>query len=195
MDILIACEYSGLVRDAFIAKGHNAVSCDILPTESPGPHIQDDVLKHLNGWDAIIAFPPCTDLSNVNTFRLKEKIADGRTQRAVDFVVKIWESCDTVAIENPIGYLSKWRHYDQLIEPWYFGHNYKKRTCLWLKNLPPLLSTIYCEPTNLWVDGGPRRKNNLPSLHRDPKKRSKFHPGIAAAMADQWLTTPKYNNL
>ena len=131
MKILVACEYSGIVRDALINRGHDAVSCDILPSESPGPHIQDDVLKHLTGWDAIIAFPPCTDLSNAQAGPImNKKVLEGKPKKALEFIKKIYNSCNTVCIENPLSsYLNNnWLHYDQIIEPYFFGHNYRKRT-------------------------------------------------------------------
>jgi len=180
-NILIACEQSGTVREAFIKRGHNAVSCDILPTDIPGPHIQDDVLKHLDGWDLIIAFPPCTDLAVSGARWFKEKRADGRQQKSIEFFMAFTNlNCERVAIENPIGIMSTiWRKPDQIIQPWRFGHGETKATCLWLKGLPLLKSTNVVEgrEQRIWKMG--------PSPNR-AKLRSKTFQGIAGAMAEQW---------
>lgn len=149
MRILIACEYSGIVRDAFLAKGHKAISCDILPTDSKGPHYEGDLFDILDSnWDMIIAFPPCTHLSAAGAPSWKQKQADGRQQEAFEFVNKIYNSnCNKIAIENPTGILSTLlRKPDQIINPFQFGEPFKKRTCPWLKNLPPLLPTNIVEP-------------------------------------------------
>jgi len=178
--ILIACEYSGAVRDQFIALGHDAISCDILPTESPGPHYTGDVRDILEeNWDAVIAFPPCTHLCVSGARHFEAKRADGRQQEGIDFFM-IFANCAApmVAIENPIGIMSSlWRKPDQVIQPWQFGHGETKATCLWLKNLPPLT------PTKL-VDGREPRIWKLGSGHA--KERSLTYAGIASAMATQW---------
>lgn len=178
--ILIACEFSGTVRDAFIELGFDAISCDLLPTESPGPHLQQDVLELLDqDWDLIIAHPPCTHLSSSGAWKWKEK--QEQQKEAIDFVLQIYNrtSCP-IAIENPIGKLSTaWRKPDQIIQPWMFGDGYVKSTCLWLRDLPKLT------PTNI-VDGRVSQiLKESPSKDRW-KKRSKTYNGIAKAMADQW---------
>lgn len=220
MKILIACEESQTVCKAFRAKGHEAYSCDILPCSGGHPewHIQDDVLKYLNigehdthygwikpkqhiKWDMIIAFPPCTDLAVSGARHFERKIKDGSQQRSVDFFMKIANSpCKKIAIENPVSIMSsKWRKPDQIIQPWQFGHEAQKTTCLWLKGLPKL------EPTKLVGKGEfyitPSGKK-MPKWLSDPvgengKKlsysskeikilRSKTFQGIADAMAEQW---------
>ena len=150
MRVLIACEFSGTVRDAFRKLGHGAWSCDIIPTDAdPSYHIEDDVLKHLDqGWDLMIAHPPCTDLAVSGARYFAAKIADGRQQRALDFVQKLLDApIPKIALENPISVIStKIRKPDQIVQPWQFGHGETKATCLWLKGLPLLV------PTNI-VDG------------------------------------------
>jgi len=188
--ILIACEYSGIVRDSWIKAGYNAISCDILPSESPGPHYQGNLMDILNDdWNLIIAFPPCTDLSNAQAGPiLNQKIADGRSGQALEFIKKIYNAADHICIENPVsGYLNDhFRPYDQIVQPYYFGHNYRKKTCLWLKNLPFLISTCYQEPKYNLVNEGSKRQRT-PGLFKKAKDRSKFHTGIADAMVHQWL--------
>jgi site-specific DNA-cytosine methylase len=182
MRILVACEYSGAVRDAFIARGHDAVSCDILPTEKPGPHIQGDVTEVLNqGWDMMVAFPPCTHLAVSGARWFKEKQADGRQQQALDFVRMLMNApIERIAIENPVSIISSHiRKPDQTIQPWQFGHGETKRTCLWLKNLPKLT------PTDI-VDGREQRIWKMPPSPDRWKERSKTFQGIATAMANQW---------
>jgi hypothetical protein len=192
MKVLIACEYSGVVRDAFLARGHEAVSCDLLPTESPGPHYEGDVFDIIDkGWDLMIAHPPCTDLAVSGAKHFAAKIADGRQQRALDFVQRLLEApIDKICLENPVSVISsKIRKPDQIIQPWMFGHEATKTTCLWLKNLRPL------ETTQI-VDKGARHVTksgkSLPSWYNLPpskdrwKIRSATFPGIAAAMAEQW---------
>lgn len=190
MKVLIACEYSGVVRDAFIAKGHDAWSCDLLPTESPGPHIQGDVLNILNdGWDLMIAHPPCTHLaiSGARWFKNKEK----EQKEALEFVKILLEApISKIALENPISIISsKIRQPDQIVHPWMFGHEISKSTCLWLKNLPLLV------PTNIVGKGKKHITKsgksipewyNLPETKDRWKKRSKTFEGFAKAMADQW---------
>jgi len=182
MKILIACEYSGAVRDAFIKRGHDAISCDILPTEKPGPHIQGDVTEVLNqGWDMMIAFPPCTHLAVSGARWFKEKQADGRQAKALDFVRLLMDApIPRIAIENPVSIISsRIRKPDQTIQPWQFGHGETKRTCLWLKNLPKLT------PTNI-VEGREQRIWKMPPSVDRWKERSKTYQGIAEAMAQQW---------
>ena len=189
--ILIACEYSAIVRDAWRSKGFDAWSCDILPCEGdPQYHYQCDLMEILyDHWDLIIAFPPCTDLTNAQAGdRLNRKIEEGKSAAALNFIQKIWNASDHVSIENPVsGYLNQhWKPYDQIIQPYYFGHNYRKTTCLWLKNLPFLISTIYNEPEYNYIQGNMKGKIPKKWGERDPHKRNKFHSGIADAMVSQW---------
>lgn len=180
--VLIACEYSGRVRDAFLARGHDAMSCDLLPTDSPGPHYQGDVRDVLDaGWDLMIGHPPCTDLAVSGARHFAAKIADGRQGRALDFVRLLMNApIPQIAIENPISVISsRIRKPDQVIQPWQFGHGETKATCLWLKNLPKL------RPTNI-VDGRDNRIHRMPPSPDRWKLRSVTYAGIAEAMADQW---------
>lgn len=186
MKVLIACEFSGVVRDMFIKYGHDAVSCDLLPSERPGPHIQGDVLSILDqGWDLMIAFPPCTHLSvsGARWFKGKEK----EQKEALEFIKKLMDApIEKVAIENPVSIISsKIRKPNQIIQPWQFGHYQSKKTCLWLKNLPKL------RPTRTILRD--RYKNQTPSgqnkLGPSPdrwKDRSRTYTGIARAMVKQW---------
>ncbi len=180
MRVLVACEFSGIVRDAFIRKGHAAWSCDLLPTERPGPHIQGDVLGILgDGWDLMIAHPPCTHLAVSGARWFKEKRDE--QEAALEFVWYLLNApIPRIALENPISVISsRIRKPDQIIQPWMFGHPETKATCLWLKNLPKLV------PTNI-VEGRDNR------VHREPpgpdrwKNRSRTMQGIADAMAEQW---------
>lgn len=180
--VLVACEYSGVVRDAFIRGGHDAISCDLLPTDSPGPHYQGDVFDlDLSGFDLMIAHPPCTDLAVSGARWFAEKRADGRQQRALDFVRRLLDApVPRIALENPVSIISSHiRKPDQTIQPWQFGHGETKRTCLWLKNLPLLT------PTDI-VDGREARVWKLPPSVDRWKLRSTTYIGIANAMADQW---------
>ena len=182
MKVLIACEYSGRVRDAFIAQGYEAMSCDMLPTEAPGPHYQGDVFDVIDdGWDLMIAFPPCTDLCVSGARWFKEKQADGRQQASVDFFWKLAQAnVPRIAIENPVGIMSsRYRKPDQIIQPWQFGHGETKATCIWLKNLPRLT------PTNI-VEGREARIHKMPPGPDRWKERSRTFQGIADAMARQW---------
>lgn len=182
MRILVACEYSGAVRDAFRDRGHDAMSCDLLPTDVPGPHYQGDVADILNdGWDMLIGFPPCTHLAVSGARWFPEKRADGRQQAALDFVRLLMNApIDKIAIENPVSVISSQiRKPDQTIQPWQFGHGETKRTCLWLKGLPKLT------PTDI-VDGREQRIWKMPPSPDRWKERSKTFTGIANAMADQW---------
>lgn len=181
---MVSCEESGRVTAEFRRLGHEAYSCDVLPTSGGHPewHIQGDVLPLLKEkWDMIIAFPPCTDLCVSGARWFKEKQKDGRQQKAIDFFLAFTKTgCSRVAIENPIGIMS--RHYrkpDQIIQPWQFGHGETKATCLWLCGLPLL------RPTNI-VDGRlPRIHHMAPGPER-AKNRAKTFPGVAKAMAEQW---------
>ena len=180
MKVLVACEFSGIVRDAFIAKGHDAMSCDLLPTERPGPHHQGDVLEILNyGWDMMVAHPPCTYLAVSGARWFKDN--QPWQVAAIRFFMALAEApIPKVAIENPISIMStKWRKPDQIIQPWQFGHGETKATCLWLKGLPLLA------PTNI-VDGREQRIHKMPPSENRWRERSRTFPGIAAAMADQW---------
>jgi hypothetical protein len=179
MKVLIACEYSGVVRDAFIARGHDAMSCDLLPTEQPGPHYQGDVRDILgDDWDMGIFHPPCTHLavSGARHFHRKQvEQADG-----LDFVRLLMRApIGMWALENPVSVISTIiRPPDQVIQPWWFGHGEVKATCLWLKNLPPLV------PTNI-VAGREERVHKMAPGPNRWKERSRTLPGVAAAMADQ----------
>lgn len=180
MRVLIACEFSGSVRDAFIRKGHDALSCDILQTDKDGPHIQGDVLEILSdGWDLMIAHPPCTHLAVSGARWFKEKETEQR--QSVDFFMKLISAqINKIAVENPVSIMStKYRKPDQIIQPWQFGHGETKATCLWLKNLPKLM------PTKI-VDGRENRVWRLPPSADRWKHRSKTFQGIADAMAEQW---------
>ena len=191
MKVLVACEYSGIVREAFALKGHNAWSCDLLPTDQPSDkHIQGDVLEIINDkWDLIIAHPPCTHLSVSGASRWAEKVADGRQQAAIKFVEDIWEAnCPFIAVENPVGALStrsKLGKASQYIQPYEFGHAEQKKTGLWLKGLPKLISTDVIDVSNL-PDNKRQRLHYLPPSKDRWKIRSTTFQGIANAMADQW---------
>lgn len=187
MKVLVACEYSGVVRDAFIRGGHDAMSCDLLPTDSPGPHYQGDVRDLLDyPFDLMIAHPPCTHLSVSGARHFSEKRTDGRQQAAVSFFMKLAKSdIPMIAIENPVSIMSSlYRKPDQVIQPWQFGHGETKATCLWLKNLPSL------KPTNI-VAGRSDRIHKMPPGPNRWKQRSKTYQGIADAMADQWGSSDK----
>ena len=191
MRVLVACEYSGIVREAFAKRGHDAWSCDLLPTDQPSDkHIQGDVLEVINdGWDLIIAHPPCTHLSLSGAKYWAEKRADGRQQAAIKFVEDIWDAdCPRICIENPVGALtnhSKLGKASQYINPFEFGHAEQKRTGLWLKGLPKLKGTKFID-----VKGLPNKERHrlhwLPPSKDRWKIRSTTFQGIADAMADQW---------
>ena len=194
MKVLIACEYSGIVRDAFAAKGHDAWSCDILPTESPGNHFQGDILEHLDkGWDLMIAHPPCTHLAVSGARWFTEGKKPWSLQEdALNFVRKLLDApIDKIALENPVSVIStKIRKPNQIIQPFEYGHDVTKKTCLWLKNLPNLKPTKIVKPDIVLVNGKKMSRMHyesfkLPSKERS-KVRSKFYTGIAEAMADQW---------
>jgi hypothetical protein len=182
MKVLIACEYSGAVRDAFIAKGHDAMSCDLLPTDAPGPHYQGDVRDVLDyPWDLMIAHPPCTDLSVSGAAWFAKKKSTGAQQASASFFMMLAKAdIQKIAIENPICIMSTlWRKPNQIIQPWQFGHGETKATSLWLKNLPLLT------PTNI-VEGREARIHNMPPSEDRWKLRSQTYTGIANAMAEQW---------
>ena len=180
MRVLVACEYSGIVRDAFAAFGHDAWSCDLLPTERLGNHIHGDVLQHLHrNWDMMIAHPPCTHLAVSGARWFKDKQREQAD--ALDFVRRLLDApIPRIALENPISIISsRIRKPDQIIQPWQFGHGETKATCLWLKNLPKLV------PTNI-VEGREARIHKMPPGPDRWKERSRTFTGIATAMATQW---------
>lgn len=192
MKILVACEESQEVTKAFRAKGHEAYSCDIQPCSGGYPewHIQDDIFHQAHKlWDMIIAFPPCTHLAVSGARHFKEKKKDGRQQEAIDFFMAItaWP-CDKIVIENPVGIMSThYRKPDQIINPYEFGHEERKKTCLWLKGVSLLQATHNVEPEEQIVfASGKKMGKFMAESYGDGKKRSKTFPGIAKAMADQW---------
>jgi len=187
MNILVACECYGEVRDSFLKLGHDAISCDIKPTKVPGPHYQGDVRDILyQDWDMIIAFPPCTHLAVSGAKHFKEKIKDGRQQEGIDFFMLFTNHpCHKVVIENPIGIMSsKWRKPDQIIQPYQFGDPYTKSTCLWLKGVKPLKPTNIVSPGKMQFSGTTTRIPEWYSNKQMPRDKT-FH-GIAWAMATQW---------
>lgn len=180
MRVLVACEYSGRVRDAFIKNGHDAMSCDLLPTEADGPHYCGDIRDVIDDtWDLMIAHPPCTHLAVSGSRWFKNKRAE--QDEALQFVRLLMSAkIEMIAIENPISVISsRIRKPDQIIQPWQFGHGETKATCLWLKNLPKLI------PTDI-VDGREARVHKMPPGPNRWKDRSRTYLGVAAAMADQW---------
>lgn len=182
MKVLIACEYSGRVRDAFAARGHDAMSCDLLPTDVAGPHYQGDVFDIINdGWDLMIAHPPCTHLAVSGARHFAAKQASGVQQEALAFVQRLLDApVAKIALENPISIISsRIRKPDQIIQPWQFGHGETKATCLWLKGLPLLT------PTDI-VDGREAKVHRMPPSPDRWKLRSTTYEGIANAMAAQW---------
>ena len=197
MRVLIGCERFGVLRDAFLALGHDAYSCDVVPTEAPGPHIQGDVREAMvTGWDLFIVHPDCTFLTVANTYlkrgcsKYTPTEALALQQVAIDFFLCVAEApVARVCVENPIGVMSRrWRKPDQIVQPWQFGDDASKATCLWLRGLPLLQHTTV-------LPGGPkaRRANQTSSgqnrLGPSPQRamlRAKTYPGIAAAMALQW---------
>ena len=179
MKVLVACEFSGIVRDAFIRKGHEAISCDLEDTEIPGPHYRGDVNDILHGgYDLIIAHPPCTYLAVSGNRWYADKPA--LYLPAIEFAKMFFDHADKVCVENPVGRLSSmWRKPDQYIQPWQYGHGETKKTGLWLKNLSPLV------PTNIVPGREGRVWKETPSETRW-KERSRTYTGIAEAMAEQW---------
>lgn len=193
MRVLVACEYSGVVRDAFIRAGHYAASCDLLPSESPlGDHYQCSVLDILDhGWDLMIAHPPCTYLSVSGMHWTTRGLRDPQlTEDALAFVQRLMDApIERIAIENPVSVISsRIRKPDQIVQPWWFGHDASKKTCLWLKNLPLL------KPTDMLPGDAKTRRGNqtasgqnkLPPSKNRWKLRSATYQGIADAMAAQW---------
>ncbi len=196
MKILVACEYSGIVREEFSKLGYNAWSCDLLPTEIEGNHIQGNVLDCLyNDWDIMIAHPPCTDLAVSGAKWFKEKRVDGRQQVAIDFFMQLVNApIKYIAIENPVGIMStEYRKPDQIIQPWQFGDPESKKTCLWLKNLPELVPTniLKIPECGYWDNQTPSGQNKLGPSENRAKIRSKTYLGIAKAMAEQWTGIDK----
>lgn len=188
MKVLVACEFSGVVREAFRKRGHEAMSCDLLPTEIPGWHYQGDVLDVLDDdWDLMIAHPPCTHLAVSGARYFAKKRADGRQQEAIDFFMRLANAkIPKIAIENPVGIMStKWRKPDQIIQPYMFGHDASKKTCLWLKGLPILVATHWIVKRR-YANQTPSGRNNLPPSLNRWKLRSITYQGIADAMAEQW---------
>ena len=195
MRVLVACEYSGTVRDAFIAKGHDAMSCDLLPTDKEGPHYQGDVMDIVNdGWDIMIAHPPCTYLTNSGVSHLhKDKSRWEKLDEAALFFKSLLEAnIDRIAVENPIMHkYAKDRignvKQTQVIQPWMFGHMEQKATCLWLKGLPKLVATNDVKKEMMQLPKNKReRLHYLPPSPDRWKLRSTTYSGIAEAMADQW---------
>ena len=190
----MACECSGRVRDAFIARGHEAVSCDLQPSETKGPHLQCDVREVLdNGWDIMVAHPPCTYLSRAGARWWKDPARQAQADAAADFVFALRDApIEHIAIENPIGQLNRrWRYPDQTIQPYWFGHPFSKATCLWLKNLPPLAPTAICKDHEpLLSSNVGKGKREGERWHRghvsNAKDASRTFAGIADAMAAQW---------
>lgn len=188
MKILIACEFSGIVREAFKNKGHEVWSCDILPTEIPGNHIQGDVLEILNdGWDMMIAHPPCTYISNMSNCRIKEPGRLQKRKEGMNFFMKLINApINKIAVENPRGLAEReYRKSDQIIHPYHFGHQVSKATCLWLKNLPNLIPTNIVNYERKW-DGKRWRTWVDTTKKHTSKHRSITFYGIAEAMANQW---------
>ena len=195
--ILVACEYSGSVRDAFRALGHDAMSCDLLPTDSPGPHHHGDVFEVINdGFDLMVAHPPCTHLavSGARWFKLKQN----EQKEALEFVQRLMDApIRHIAIENPVSIISsRIRRPEQIIQPWMFGDPFQKTTCLWLKNLPGLEPTKIVDKGEFfeWTDKKTGKKKRQAVWYKEAwskgdlrwKIRSKTFQGIADAMADQW---------
>lgn len=191
MKVLVACEFSGRVRDAFTARGHYAVSCDLLPSETPGKHRQRDVREVLeDGWDMMLAFPPCTYLAR-SGLHWNTRVP-GRaqlTEDALDFVRTLMAaSIEKICIENPYGRIgTAIRPPDQVIQPWQFGHRESKATCLWLKNLPLLQSTdLIVLDTASWDNAYANGQHRRAVKKSRAQDASRTYPGIAAAMAEQW---------
>jgi hypothetical protein len=189
MKVLIACEYSGTVRDAFLRAGHDAMSCDMLPTDRPGPHYQGDVRDILgDGWELMIAHPPCTHLAVSGARWFKDKQEEQK--EALEFVRLLLDApIDKIALENPISIISsRVRKPNQIIQPWQFSCPESKSTCLWLKNLPNLIPTdiLPLPASGRWSNQTPSGQNKLGPSPDRWKERSKTYQGIAEAMATQW---------
>ena len=193
MKVLVACEFSGRVRDAFIQRGHDAISCDLLPSETPGPHIQGDFRDNLKGWDLIIGHPPCTYLCNSGVRWLLNKDGSPNEDRLVEltgarnlFYDLRNADCNKICIENPIPHkYARLPKYTQKIQPWQFGNYETKATCLWLKNLPPLIPTAGFKDRRFVKERKQRVFMESPGPNRW-KNRSRTYLGIAEAMAEQW---------
>ena len=183
MKVLVACEYSGRVRNAFAKRGWDAWSCDLLPSETPGKHYRGDVRDMLFEpvWDLLVSHPPCTHLAVSGARHFAAKQASGVQQEALDFVQMLLNAdVPYIALENPVSIIStRIRKPDQVIQPWQFGHGETKATCLWLKNLPKLV------PTNI-VAGREPKVHHMPPGPNRWKERSRTYEGVAAAFADQW---------
>jgi len=192
MKVLVACEFSGRVRDAFTAKGHNAWSCDLLASETPGQHYKGDVRKILDkGWDLMIAHPPCTFLCSSGLHwndRIPERQA--RTNLAVEFFLRLWDAdIPRIAVENPVGCMSSiLRKPDQYIQPWEYGEPETKLTCLWLKNLPLLKPTNIMPLDNRRTNMNSKGQNKIGDQKDRERTRSLTYNGWAEAFADQWGT-------
>lgn len=195
MRVLVACEYSGTVRDAFLKAGHDAMSCDLLPSDLPGPHYQGDVRDILhNDWDLMIAHPPCTYLSVSGMHWTKRGLRDPKlTEEALDFVQLLLEApISKICIENPVSVISsRLRKPDQVVNPWQFGHDASKKTCFWLIGLPPLKPTQIVEPKLVdgkkrWANQTDSGQNKLGPSDDRWKVRSTTYKGLAEAMATQW---------
>jgi len=191
LKVLVACEYSGRVREAFRALGHEAYSCDLVESDDSSPyHFVGDVTPHLsNDWDMIIAFPPCTHLAVSGAKHFAAKIADGRQQQGIDFFMLFanLDHVDKVVIENPVGIMSKkWRKPDQIIQPWQFGDPFQKSTCLWLKGVPKLEPTDIVDKGEFYISPTGKKLPRWYSDNKSAKVRSMTFQGIANAMASQW---------
>jgi hypothetical protein len=196
MRVLIACEFSGIVRDAFAARGHDAWSCDLLPSERPGHHIQGDVLSALgDGWDMMIAHPPCTYLCSMGIWwNHKRPERWPHTNAAAEFVRSLWDAkIPMLAMENPIGYLgTHWKKATQIVQPWQFGHQANKPTCLWLRGLPCLIPTNVVDKGKFYVKKNGARMSAWSHITSGTRKAERARiasltfQGIADAMADQW---------
>ena len=196
MNVLIACEFSGIVREAFKAKGHNVWSCDLLPTEIPGQHIQGDVLEIINNgnWNMMIAHPPCTYLCSSGLhWNKKNPSRCFKTADALHFVASLMSApIDKICIENPVGCIStKIKKPDQYIQPYHFGHDASKKTGLWLENLPLLKPTEFIMPRivddkSRWGNQTDSGQNKIAPSNDRWKLRSITYQGIATAMAEQW---------
>ena len=192
MKVLIACEFSGVVREAFAQRGHDALSCDLLPTEIPGQHIQGDVLDLLDeGWDLMIAHPPCTYLSYAGNHVWNKPGRAEKREEAMQFFLSLYNApIEQICVENPVGYPNTvFRKPDQIIHPFHFGEPYKKRTCLWLKNLPILEHGNEVEATPLYYrktgKATGKKIHYTEGIHGN-KCRSRTFTGIANAMVEQW---------
>jgi hypothetical protein len=195
MKVLIACEFSGTVRDAFTKLGHDAWSCDLEDTLTPGNHYQGDMFDIVNdGWDLIIAHPPCTHLAVSGARHFEKKRADGRQQQGIDFFMRVMNiDVPRLAVENPIGIMSTlYRKPNQIIQPWEYGHKTTKATCLWLKGLPLLKPTNIVDKGEVVTFASGKRMSKwfYESSQLSPKERermrNKTFQGIADAMAEQW---------